>query len=311
MNIVFMGTAKFGIPALERLVASDHRVMAVVTQPDRPRGRGQEIQPCPIKQYAEEKNLYLYQPENVNEYEFLRELRALSPDVIVVVAYGQKLGDEILSLPRFYTVNIHPSLLPRYRGPAPVARAILNGDRHSGVSVIKVIQKMDAGPILGMIRAEIPPEATTPEVEEEYSKLGADLLIDVLGKIQDRSVVEVPQKERESSYARKFEKRHGKIDWRKPAQRVANFIRALQPFPVAFGFHNRKRVRFFRARVEESGQRPRERPGTVLKAEGADLHVACGNGVVALLELQGEGKNRMPADEFLRGCDIKAGDRLD
>ena len=280
MNIVFMGTAKFGIPALEKLLESDHRVVAVVTQPDRKRGRGLQVQPTPIKELAAEKGLHIFDPEDVNEHEFIREFRALSPDVIVVVAYGQKLGNDILTLPRFYPINIHPSLLPKYRGPAPVARAILNGEKWSGVSIIKVIAKMDAGPILGIARHEIPADATTPEVEEELSRVGADLLLEVLGKLADRSVVEVPQKEKEATYARKFEKRHGKIDWRKPAHRIVNFIRALQPFPVAFAFHRRTRLRLFKTRGERLRQRPRERPGTVVNVTDDSFQISCGDGVV-------------------------------
>ena len=206
MNIVFFGTSGFAVPSLEKLLASSHRVLAAVTQPDRPAGRGQQMTASPIKEVALAKELHLYQPENCNEYEFLRELRALSPDVIVVVAYGQKLGNDILQMPRYYCLNIHPSLLPKYRGPEPVARAILNGDSHAGVCIVKVVEKMDSGPILGVARVPIPPEVSTPEMEDQLSMVGADLLVDVLDLVQERKAVEVPQDERESSYAKKFAK---------------------------------------------------------------------------------------------------------
>lgn len=310
MNIVFFGTSLFGIPALERLTQSGHRLQAVVTQPDRPRGRGQEIQPTPIKEAAVAKGIYLYQPEDCNEYSFIRELRALSPDVIVVVAYGQKLGDDILTLPRFYTVNIHPSLLPKYRGPAPVARALLNGDAQTGVSIIKVVQKMDAGPILGVRPVPVPPEATTPEMEDQLSKVGADLLIEVIDRIQKREVVEKPQIEREATYARKFEKKDGRIDWRKPALKIANFVRALQPFPGAFTFFNRTRVSLFKVKPERAPQRPNERPGLVTNLTADSFSVTCTDGVVKVLELQPESKRRMTAAEFLNGFPLKPGDRV-
>src|SRR5262245_64130321 len=161
MNIVFFGTSGFAVPALEKLLASNHRVMAVVTQPDRPAGRGQELHQSPVKEVATAKSLHLFQPENCNEYEFLRELRALSPDVIVVVAYGQKLGNDILQMARFYVLNIHPSLLPKYRGPEPVARAILNGDAFAGVCIVKVVEETEDGQILGITGVTMPHECST------------------------------------------------------------------------------------------------------------------------------------------------------
>jgi methionyl-tRNA formyltransferase len=308
MNIVFLGTAKFAVPALERLLASPHKVLSVITQPDRPKGRGQEVRPSPVKEVAAAKGVHIYQPEDVNEYEFMRELRALSPDVIVVVAYGQKLGKEILQLPRFYCLNIHPSLLPKYRGPAPVARAILNGDSYTGVCVLKVVEKMDAGPVLGVARAEIPFDATTPDMEAKLSEVGADLLLDVLKAVQDRRAIELPQDDREATYAKKFEKNDGKVDWRKPAAKIHNFIRALQPFPCAFGFLNRVRINLHKAKPQRLPQRPNQRPGTIGAIDKDGIHVICGDGEVLLLELQPESKRRMSAEEFANGYKPKVGD---
>jgi methionyl-tRNA formyltransferase len=308
MNIVFFGTSGFAVPAIEKLLASSHRVMAVVTQPDRPAGRGQQMTASPVKDVAVAKDLHLYQPENCNEYEFLRELRALSPDVIVVVAYGQKLGNDILQMPRYYCVNIHPSLLPKYRGPEPVARALLNGDSHAGVCIVKVVEKMDAGPILGITRVPIPPETTTPEMEDQLSIVGADLLIDVLDLIQDRKAVEIPQDEREASYAKKFEKNDGRIDWRKPAQKIQNFVRALIPYPCAFTLlGGKQRVVIWKVRGSRYPQKPDHRPGTILAVEKDSLRVACADGDVTVLELQPENKRRMSAAEFINGHQPKAG----
>lgn len=308
MNIVFIGTSPFAVPALESLLTSGHRVMAVVTQPDRPRGRGLEVQPTPVKEVAAARGLHLFQPEDVNTYEMLRELRALSPDVIVVVAYGQKLSNELLEIPRKYCANIHPSLLPRYRGPAPVARALLNGEAVTGVCVVKVVEKMDAGPILGVTRVEVPPDATTPEMEETLSRMGADLLLEVLESVAKGTVVELPQDEREASYAPKFDKGDGRIDWRRPAQRIHNFVRALQPFPGAFLFVQGTRVTVWKTRSIKG--RPTQKPGCVAAAEKDTLRVAAADGEVEILELQPDSKKRMTAAEFLNGHKLAVGEAL-
>lgn len=307
MNIVLFGTADFAIPALEKLLDSPHRVMAVVTQPDRPAGRGRDLQPPPVKEVAVERKLHLFQPANCNEYEFLRELRALSPDVIVAVAYGQKLGRDILQLPRFYCLNIHPSLLPRYRGAEPVARAILQGESHTGVCVTKMVEKMDAGPILGVTRVPIPPEATTPEMELELSKVGADLLLDVMTSVEERTVVEVPQKDRDATVARRFEKNEGRVDWRRNARRIHNAVRALTPWPCAFTFHDGKRITLHKVRAERYPRKPDHRPGTVLSVDKESFKVACGDGDVTVLELQPENRRRMSAAEFLNGAALEPG----
>jgi len=308
MNIVFFGTSGFAVPALEKLLASPHRVMAVVTQPDRPAGRGQEIHQSPVKEIALAKELHLFQPENCNEYEFLRELRALSPDVIVVVAYGQKLGNEILSMPRFYVVNIHPSLLPKYRGPEPVARALLNGDAFAGVCIVKVVEKMDAGPILGIARVPVPSETTTPEMEDQLSQVGADLLVDVITQVGDRKQVEIPQDEREATYAKKFEKNDGRIDWRKPAAKIQNFVRALIPYPCAFTFlGGKQRVVIHKVKGTRYPQKPDHRPGSILSVDKESFKVACADGDLTILELQPENKRRMTAAEFINGYQPKPG----
>lgn len=308
MNIVFFGTSGFAVPALEKLLASNHRVMAVVTQPDRPAGRGQELHQSPVKEIAAAKSLHLFQPENCNEYEFLRELRALSPDVIVVVAYGQKLGNEILQMARFYVLNIHPSLLPKYRGPEPVARAILNGDPFAGVCIVKVVEKMDAGPILGIARVPVPPEATTPEMEDQLSQTGADLLVDVITQIGERRQIEIPQDEREASYAKKFEKNDGRIDWRKPSAKIQNFVRALIPYPCAFSFlGGKQRVVIHKVKGTRYPQKPDHRPGSILAVEKDSFKVACADGDLTILELQPENKRRMSAAEFINGYQPKPG----
>jgi len=308
MNIVFIGTSGFAVPALEKLLASKHRVMAVVTQPDRPAGRGQQMTSSPVKEVAAAKDVHLYQPENCNEYEFLRDLRALSPDVIVVVAYGQKLGNEILQMPRHSCLNIHPSLLPKHRGPEPVARALLNGDAYTGVCIVKVVEKMDAGPILGVTRVPVPPDVTTPELEDQLSIVGADLLVDVLDLVQERRSVEIPQDEREATYAKKFEKNDGRIDWRKQAAKIQNFVRALIPYPCAFTLlGGKQRLVVWKVKGQRYPQKPDHRAGTILAVEKDSIRVACVDGDVTILELQPENKRRMTAAEFVNGYQPKVG----
>jgi methionyl-tRNA formyltransferase len=300
MNIVFMGTSKFAVPALRKLTASEHRVLAVVTKPDKPKGRGQQVQPSAIKEVALEHDLYLYQPDDMKDPDFIRALRALSPDIIVVVAYGNKLPNNILDMPRYYCLNIHPSLLPRFRGPAPVARTIMKGETVTGVCILKVTEKMDAGPILGVMRADLPENATTPEMEEILSDLGADLLLEVIAAVGDRRAVEIPQVEREATYAKKFEKKDGRVDWRKSSLRIHNFIRALQPSPCAFAFWRKNRILIHKV-VPLSAKKPDRRPGTIMEVEKELIRVASGDGEVGLLELQPQNKKRMSAAEFING----------
>jgi methionyl-tRNA formyltransferase len=308
MNIVFFGTSGFAVPAIEKLLASDHRVMAVVTQPDRPAGRGQALHQSPVKEVAIAKGLHLFQPANCNEIEFLRELRALSPDVIVVVAYGQKLGNDILQMARLYCLNIHPSLLPRYRGPEPVARALMNGDPHTGVCIVKVVEKMDAGPILGIMRVSVPPEITTSEMEDQLSLAGADLLLDVLGLVRERTAIEIPQDEREATYAKKFEKNDGRIDWRRPAAKIQSFVRALIPYPCAFTFlDGRRRVVIWKVTGTRYPRKPDHRVGAILAVDKDSFRVACADGDITILELQPENKRRMTAAEFINGHQPKVG----
>ena len=310
MNIVFFGTSAFAVPTLEKLLDSEHRVMSVVTQPDRRAGRGREPRASAVKEAAVARGVHLYQPENCNAYEFLRELRALSPDAIVMGAYGQRLSREILTLPRYYCLNIHPSLLPKYRGAAPVARAIMHGDPFTGVAIIKTVDKMDAGPILGITRVPVPPEATTPEMEEILSRESADLVLNVIKMVEEKRVVEIPQDEREATFARKFEKGDGRVDWRKTAYRITNFVRALQPFPCAFSFLNRQRLTFYKVKGNRYPRRPRHKPGTILKADKEAFTIACGDGDVTVLEVQPESKRRMTAAEFINGHQPEVGAKL-
>lgn len=309
MNLIFMGSGKFAVPVLEKLAASNYRIMGVITQPDRPAGRGQETRPTPVKELALQKGLHLFEPADVNSYEFIRELNALSPDIIVVCAYGQILQRDVLTLPRYYCVNVHPSLLPKYRGAAPVMRTLLDGETHTGVTIIKVVEKLDAGPILGMRRLQVPAGAGTGELEELLAVQGAELLLEVIGKIEQGTVLEVPQDERDATYAGKFDKAAGQIDWRKNSKFLANFVRAMQPSPGAFTFLGGDRIKVFKAKPLALDKPPTGvNPGTVVYLRKEGIYVTCADGVLIIEELQPAGRNKMTAAEFKNGAKIQVGD---
>jgi methionyl-tRNA formyltransferase len=309
MNIIFMGSGKFAVPVLDKLMSSPYRIMGVITQPDRPAGRGQELMPTPVKEAAIAKGLHIFEPADVNSYEFIRELNALSPDIIVVCAYGQILKRDILTLPRYYCINVHPSLLPKYRGAAPVMRTLLNGETHTGVAIIKVIEALDAGPILGMRRYAIPEGAGTAEVEEILAAQGGELCVEVIQKIEQGTVLEVPQNDRDATYAKKFDKEEAQIDWRKTSKYLSNFVRAMQPNPGAYTFWSGERIKIHKAKPLPLENPPKGvNPGTIVFVRKDGIYVTCADGVLVVQELQPAGRNKMTAAEFKNGANIKVGD---
>lgn len=309
MNIVFMGSGRFGIPVLELLCnSSKHRVIGVITAPDKPAGRGQELKPTPVKEAASAKNLHLLQPRDVNAYEFIRELNALSPDVLVVAAYGQKLTTDILSLPRYYAVNVHPSLLPKYRGASPVVQTIINGDPYCGVSIIRVTERVDGGPILGQVRIPTPPDVTAGELEEQLAKIGGELLLEVLDKVEAGTCLEVPQNDKEATWARRFQKEDARVDWRKTPKQIADFVRAMAPSPGAFTSINNARVKIWKVKpidLPNAGNFPH---GVIADIHREAFFVSCTGGAVAVLEVQPESRDRMPVSQWLNSRPIKVGD---
>jgi methionyl-tRNA formyltransferase len=310
MNIVFMGSGTFAVPILERLSESGGRLMAVITPPDRPAGRGQEMTQTPVKAAAQARSIHLFQPPDVNSFEFIRELNGLSPDVIVVADFGQKLGREILALPRYYCVNVHPSLLPRYRGATPVPRALVNGDTYTGVTVIRVVDQMDAGPILGAVKVPIPTGVSTGELEASLARVGADLVVEVLGKIDKGTALEIPQDERHATYAKKLEKVDGKIDWGAGADAIAAFVKAMDPYPGAYAFVGGLRTRVLQARSVVLQDPPTLPPGTIVALDRKAIWVCCKDGVIGIEQLQPAGKNPMSAGDYLNGHRLRIGDAL-
>ena len=311
LRIIFMGTPAIACPGLEMLLGSpEFEVVAVVTQPDQPKGRGLKLQPSPVKEIALRANRPVLQPERARNENFIQELRELKPDLIAVTAYGQILPQSILDLPRFGCLNVHTSLLPRYRGAAPIQWAILNGDPETGVTIMKMDAGMDTGAILAQERAPIQPTDDAQTLHDRLGRLGAELLARTIpgyvsGKIQPR-----PQPAEGVSLAPKIKKEHGHIDWKQPARAIWNRVRAFTPWPGAFTFlpgqPQPQMLKIWQAEpLSQSGT-----PGTILSADKNGIVVGCGEGALKILNLQREGSRRMSAQEFLAGHPLKPGLQL-
>ena len=313
LRIVFFGTPAFAVPTLDALLASPHTVVGVVTQPDRPRGRGQHVSDAPVKARAVGAGLPVLQPERMKDPVFLESLAAWHADLGIVAAYGKILTDVVLAIPSRGMVNVHASLLPRYRGAAPVHRAVIAGDTETGVTIMRVVTALDAGPVLAKVRRAIGPDETSEEVERNLAVLGAGLLVSTIDDLAADRALDTPQDETATTYAHKLTKGDGVIDWSWPAVRVHNLIRGLHPWPHAFSFLQGKRCILRRSTVEPAGPhrlREERRPGTILEAEGDRLIVATGDGQLRVVEIQAEGKRPMDVREFLAGHRFTDGDRF-
>jgi methionyl-tRNA formyltransferase len=310
VRVVFFGTPEFATPSLEALVAAGHEVQLVVTRPDKPAGRHMHMAAPAVVVAARHLGLPLAQPDKLSVDEFTNRLRVLAPDVAVVVAFGRLLSPRLLRVPRFGFVNVHPSLLPRHRGPSPIEWAILSGDSETGVTTMLLDEGMDTGPILLQRSTPIEPRKRTPELEARLARLGAELLVETLGGLADGSVVAKPQEEALATVTGKLQRKMGRIDWNATAEELARRSRAFDPWPGLY-----TNFRGFRLKVhglEVSEPRPgSEEPGTVLAASASGIAVRCGAGSVALVtEVQREGKRRVPADAFIIGERVAPGERL-
>jgi methionyl-tRNA formyltransferase len=317
MRIVFMGSPAFALPTIRALVESPHEVVAVVTQPDKPAGRGRHATPPPAKVFALERGLAVLQPVNVSSPPSVERLRALEPDVIVVAAYGQILRERVLEMPKRGSLNVHASLLPRHRGASPVTAAILAGDAVTGVTIMEVVRALDAGPMVAKVEERIGPHDTAGTLEARLADAGAALLIRVLDDWAARRIVAEPQDESASTYAPMVRRSDALIDWSLPAVEVWRRVRAYNPWPVAYTHHNGEELRVWAGwpLAGDSG----EAPGTVLEAAvlppeaggGATAPlVQAGGGRLALLSLQRPGKRALSGLEFLRGQHNFAGSVL-
>lgn len=299
-----MGTPDFAVPTLEALIGAGHELAAVVTQPDKPKGRGKAVLMTPVKEKALECGIPVYQPKRVREPEFLDVLRKLNPDVIVVVAFGQILPREILTLPPFGCVNVHASLLPKYRGAAPIQWAVIDGETVSGVTTMQMNEGLDTGDILEQEEISLDPEETGGSLFEKLASLGGKMILSTLKGLEDGSIVPRAQGEMTTPYAKMLTKAMGEIDWSMDAASIERLVRGLNPWPSAYTYVDGKTLKIWKARVE-AGEAGNE-PGQVRVTKDR-LLVETGNGVLSILELQLEGKKRMEAAAFLRGFSIETG----
>ncbi len=304
-KIIFMGTSDFAVPALTALNKSIYEVALVVTQPDRPKGRGRKLLPSPVKDAAVKMGFDLIQPEKINDNDFAEKVSEINPDLFVVAAYGHKLTEQLLKIPQKGTVNIHPSLLPKYRGPAPIQWAIINMEQKTGVTTMFMDAGLDTGAILQTAEVIITSDDTTDTLGARLSLTGADLLIDTIDDLTAEKIKPVPQNNDSATHAPLFKKKDGHINWTAPARNIEAFIRGVTPWPGAFTFFNGKRLKIFKADLvlEDAGVKP----GTVVHGFDNELRVATGKGMLLITELQGASGKRLAVEIFLRGCKIPHG----
>lgn len=309
MNIVFMGTPDFCIPALELLCQHGYTPSAVYTQTDKVRGRNKKVSFSPVKEFAVQHNIPVYQPRTFKDEAAVEELSTLHPDLIIVIAYGKILPQAVLDIPQYGCLNVHASLLPKYRGAAPIQRVILNGEKETGVTIMKLDAGMDTGPMIDTAKMEIPAHITAGELFDALGKLGANLLLSVLDDLPRKLAHAVPQNEADATYAEKVTKDMGHIDWDKPADELDRLIRGLYPDPGTYTFFRKKRMKLHRAHKAKGAAKGEA--GTILSTAGGELTVACGEGALAITSLQQEGKKQMDASDFINGYQVKANDHFD
>jgi methionyl-tRNA formyltransferase len=318
-RIIVFGTGDFALPTLLRLCETGHHMVALVTQPDRPQGRKQELIPGRVKVAAVERGVPVYQPDDVNAPASLDAIRAFTPDLLVTAAYGQILSAELLSIPRFGGINLHGSILPAYRGAAPVARAIENGETETGVTVIRMSPRIDAGGMIEVATTAIDPDETAGELEDRLATLGAPLIVATIAGLEAGTARVQPQEKARVTKAPKLRKEDGLLDWSRPARAVHDRVRAMQPWPIASTYWRRAynpeiaplRLIVHRTRpVESQYDAGHPDPGTVVEAAGDRLVVAAATGAVQILTVQVAGKKPMLATDFLRGHPILPGDRF-
>ena len=306
MKLVFFGTPEFAVLPLQTLLSSNHEILAVVTQPDRQSGRGRHMKPSPVKLEAQKAGIRILQPQSVKDENFISELKSFNPSAIVLVAYGQILPAAIIDLPKRGCINIHASLLPSYRGAAPVNWAIINGEKKTGITIMLMDEGMDTGPVLLQDEIEIRESDTTGTLYLKLSEIGADLLISLLNDLEGGNVTPYAQTG-EVSYAPVLKKTDGLLNWSRSAKDICNFIRGMNPWPGAYSYIEGERIKLLSARpTDDNGPE-----GVIKKISKDELIVSAGNGAVSILELQPSGKPAMPIRAFLQGRKLKEGRRFE
>jgi len=305
MNIVFFGSAQFAAPSLKALITGGHKISCIVTQPDRQKGRGLHLESTAVKNTSLEAGIRIYQPENINTSESIEFLKSLNPDLFVVISYGQILSQEILDIPKLFAINAHASLLPKYRGAAPINWAIICGEKITGVTIIRMTEKMDAGPIITQEAIDIQEDDTAIILEDKLSKAAAGLLIKTVISIKNNSYKFTPQDESKISFAPKLKKEDGLINWNKPASEICNLIRGVINWPGAFTYYNGKLLKIYKAKISSQVREfASSNPGEILEASKEGIVVFTGKGNIIIEELQIEGKRRMRVKEFIAGHKI-------
>ena len=302
MRVVFMGTPDFAVGTLEALLQSRHQVVAVVTQPDKPKGRGKAMQFTAVKEVAVRAEIPVLQPKKVREPEVVEEIRQFHPDVIVVVAFGQLIPKTILDMPQYGCVNVHASLLPKYRGAAPIQWAVIDGEEKSGVTTMQMDEGLDTGDILLTEKVKLDPKETGGSLFDRLAEVGAKLCVHTIQAIEDGTAVYTKQNEAEATHVGMIKKQMGNIDWMQPAVTIERLIRGLNPWPSAYTKLNGKTLKIWRAAVETGGDA--KDAGKVVTANKKELKIQTGDGILSLLEVQLEGKKRMDIEAFLRGYEV-------
>ena len=308
MKIIFMGTPDFSVGTLEALIEAGHEVVLAVTQPDKPKGRGKEMQFTPVKECAMKYNIPVYQPKRVREPECMEELRKYDADIMVVVAFGQILPKEILEMCPYGCVNVHASLLPKYRGSAPIQWAIIDGEEVTGVTTQQMNEGIDTGDILLKTEIAIDAKETGGSLFDKLAVAGASLCVETLKGLEEKTITPIPQGDSPTAYAKMLDKQLGNIDWSQSSIAIERLIRGLTPWPSAYTGWNEKVMKIWAAEaISDSGK---EKPGTIVKVEKDAFYVQTGDGLLKVCELQIPGKKRMDAGAFLRGYQVKAGEVL-
>jgi methionyl-tRNA formyltransferase len=309
MVVVFFGTPQFAVPTLQHLLEASHTVPAVVTQPDRPRGRGQKVIHAPIKAFALDRRIPVFQPDRLRPPDVADVLRGWNADLGVVAAYGRIIPEHLLTIPRLGMINVHASLLPRYRGAAPVHRAVIHGDQETGVTIMRVVKELDAGGMFAKVTRPIGSDETSDVVETALAEMGARLLVEVLDQLAAGTAHEVPQDDTQATYAPRLTKEEGLIDWTQSAWQIHNRVRGLYPWPHAYAFLNGSRLILLRSAVGTSHERSADRiPGTILDVTSEAIYVATRDGEIAILDVQPEGRRAMHVHDFVLGHRIRPGD---
>lgn len=306
MRVLFFGTPRFAVPTLERLLASSHTVVGVVTQPDRPRGRGQLYSASPVKEVAVRHDVPVFQPTQLKDAQWQSEIRALGADIGVVVAYGRILPQTLLDIPPLGLINAHASLLPRWRGAAPIHRAVIAGDAVTGVTIMRVVLALDAGPMLSTVATVIDATDTSETLERRLADAGATLLVETLDRMTAGPVAETPQDESLVTYAERLQRPESAVNWTRSAADIDRQVRGLQPWPLAVAKIADRNVALLHSAVVARDDTPAS-PGTIVRASGDELHVACGSGVLAITQVKPEGRRPMPARAFLNGAGVRVG----